>query len=168
MKRLILMRHGDAERQSAGQPDFDRRLTVEGRNESRAVGRALDAAGLDPDVALVSSARRTTETWDAASEAFKGRVEVREDRGLYAAGAVQLVAAARDAAADGDVVMMVGHNPGIHQYAIHLAISAGASAAQTKPLFERFPTGTAAVFAIGDDGRPAFERLILAKDVRGK
>ena len=68
MQRLILMRHGDAERPHTGTADFDRALTPEGRSESRAVGRALAEAGYRPDLALVSSAARTLQTWQACAE----------------------------------------------------------------------------------------------------
>ena len=59
MRRLILMRHGEAERPHAGVDDFDRSLDEAGRAESRRMGRALAEAGLAPDLALVSAARRT-------------------------------------------------------------------------------------------------------------
>ena len=167
MRHLILMRHGDAERQSAGLGDFERALTPEGRAESRSIGQALATAGLAPDLALISSARRTAETWKAVAEAFP-KTAVLEDRSLYGASAVRLAAAAQDAAPRANVLIIVGHNPGIHQYAIHLAIQAGASDAAAAPLFERFPTGSTAVFGYDADGRPTFERLFLAKDYRGK
>jgi phosphohistidine phosphatase len=167
MQRLILMRHGDAHRQASGQEDFDRSLTDEGRSESRLIGKALAKAGLAPDQALVSSARRATETWKAAAEAFP-KARITEDRSLYAAGAGRLAAAVAEAAGTAKVLMIVGHNPGIHQYAIHLAMQAGASEQATRPLYERFPTGSAVVFAFDADGVASFERLFLARDVRDR
>ena len=167
MQRLILMRHAEAERQAPGLGDFDRGLTADGRAEARLVGRALANAGLSPDLALVSPARRALETWRAVAEASPRAAE-QLDQSLYAASAVRLAAAVREAAGGGDVLILVGHNPGIHQYAIHLAIQAGASETGARPLFDRFPTATAAVFAVDPDGRPAFERLLLARDLRDK
>ena len=167
MERLVLMRHGDAERQTPGLSDFDRALTPDGRTESRLMGKVLAKAGVAPDLALVSPARRALETWRAVAESFLDANE-EQDPSLYAASAVRLAAAARDAGARARVLMLVGHNPGIHQYAIHLAIQAGVSEAAAKPLFERFPTASAAVFAIGPDGRPSFEQLFLARDHRSK
>ncbi len=165
MERLILMRHGDAERPAPGLEDFDRGLTAEGRAESRGVGKALAEAGLEPDLGLVSAARRAVETWDAAAEAFEG-VKMTADSGLYAASSAKLAAAARAAGAHARVLMLVGHNPGIHQFALHLAHQSGANAEEARTLHERFPTGSAAVFRIGMDGRAAFERLLLAKHHR--
>ena len=167
MQRLILMRHAEAERQAPGLGDFDRGLTPEGRAEARLVGKALAQAGFFPDLALVSPARRALETWRAVAEAFPRTAE-QPDASLYAASAVRLAAATRDAASGGNAVILVGHNPGIHQYAIHLAIQAGASEAGAKPLFERFPTATAVAFAMDGEGRPSFEQLFLARDLRDK
>ena len=94
MERLILMRHGDAERGAPGLEDFERDLTQEGRAESRGVGRALAEAGLAPDLGLVSAARRAAETWREAAQAFPAAGLERDD-GLYAASSARLAAAAR-------------------------------------------------------------------------
>ena len=165
MQRLILMRHGDAERPSPGLEDFDRVLTAEGREESRSVGRALAGAGVVPDLALVSAARRTLETWRAVGESFASAA-MRQDDSLYAASSVRLAAAAREAAADADTVILVGHNPGVHQLALHLAKRGGAAREAVGPLYDRFPTASAAVFTLDADATPRFERLFLAKTYR--
>ena len=165
MERLILMRHGDAQRPAPGLEDFERALTEEGRAESRLIGQALAGAGMAPDTGLVSSARRAAETWRAAAEAFPKAV-CEEARGLYAASAAKLAAAVRERSERSRTLMVVGHNPGIHQYAIRLAVEAGDSDRATRPLSERFPTGSAAVFSFDSDGRPIFERLFLVKDLR--
>ena len=165
MQRLILMRHGDAERPAPGLEDFERGLTAEGRAESRLVGQALAEAGLAPDLGLVSSARRAAETWRAAAEAFPQAL-CEQDRALYAASAVRLAAAVRTVGDRAQALMVVSHNPGLHQLAIRLSVDAGASQLSTRPLFERFPTGSAVVFRFDPAGRPTFERLFLVKDLR--
>jgi phosphohistidine phosphatase len=168
MERLILMRHGEAERPAPGLEDFDRALDPQGRAEARLMGRVLAEAGLAPDLALVSSARRTLETWRSVAEAFEGDIPVDEAPVLYAASAARLASAAADAAPRAKVLMMVGHNPGIHQYAVHLARQAGAPDKAVRPLYDRFPTASAAVFATGSGGPPSFERLLLVRDYRDK
>ncbi len=167
MERLILMRHGEAERPAPGLEDFDRALDAEGRVESRLIGAALAKAGLEPDLALVSSARRTLETWQAVAEAFPRVVDMQADRSLYVASAARLAAAASLMAPRGRTLMMVGHNPGIHQYAVNLAKRAEASNADVARLYERFPTGSVAVFGMTAEGGPTFERLLLVRDLRG-
>ena len=69
MHRLILLRHGKAERSAPG-GDIARRLTDRGRNDAALMGRVLAERDLIPDVALVSAAARTQETWAAVSPAF--------------------------------------------------------------------------------------------------
>ena len=77
MHRLILLRHGKAESVSATGGDFDRGLTERGRRDSALIGRVLAEAGLKPDLALVSAASRTQETWDELAHAFpNAHVEV--------------------------------------------------------------------------------------------
>ncbi|MGZ6027621.1 MAG: SixA phosphatase family protein [Caulobacteraceae bacterium] len=165
MKRLILMRHGDAERPRAGQEDFDRKLTKLGKAEARGVGKALAAAGYAPDLALVSSARRAVQTWKEAAEAFPAARAI-EDRALYGASSAALSAAVQAVSGRTGAVMVVGHNPGMHQYAAHLAVRGGGRDATSAPLLAGLTTGSAAVFAIEDDGEPVLERLFLAKDYR--
>ena len=160
MRRLILMRHGEAERPHAGLEDFDRALDEEGRAESRRMGQALAKAGFTPDLALVSASRRTLETWAGAASAFSGDIAVEQRRGLYAASVATLSASVAEASGRADAIMLVGHNPGIHQYAAHLALQAGA------PALDRFPTGSAAVFGFDDDGAPRLERALMARDLR--
>ncbi len=126
------------------------------------MGLALAEAGYVPDLALVSAARRTLETWAAAAAAFPGDVAVEQRRRLYAASAATLSMAVTEAAAKAQVLMVVGHNPGIHQFAAHLAQQAGA------PRLDRFPTGSAAVFAFGSDGQPSFEQALMARDLRDR
>ncbi len=167
VERLILMRHGEAERPAPGLRDFDRALDAEGRTESRNVGTAMAKAGVVPDLALVSAATRTLETWRAVAEAFPSAT-MEEDPALYAASAVRLASAVAAAALRARTLILVGHNPGIHQYAIHLARQGGAARGAAGVLYERFPTGTAAVFAVGPGGTPSLERMFVAKDYRGK
>lgn len=154
MQRLIILRHGDAEKARAGMDDFERGLTDEGRTEAARAGRLLADAGAVPDLALVSDARRARETWEAAAAAFPG-AEARFEHRLYNAAVATLANAAEAGLAEAATVILVGHNPGLHGLALDLARHNGASQA----LAAGFPTGAAAVFAI-EDGRARFERLL--------
>lgn len=156
MQRLVILRHGDAETAAPGMADFDRGLTDDGRAEAQGVGRLLAEAGIEPDLALVSDARRARETWEAAAAAF-GDTELRLEHQLYNATVPILAQAADEALAEAATVILVGHNPGLHGLALELARGDGASQA----LAQGFPTGAAAIFAI-EDGRPRFERLVRA------
>src|SRR6476660_8086909 len=89
MQRLILMRHAEAERAAGSGRDRDRSLSKRGRADAAAMGRALSARGFRPDLAVVSPAARTIQTWDLLHDAF-GDVQVRSDDPLYNGGAETL------------------------------------------------------------------------------
>lgn len=160
MDRLILFRHGDAERQSASGEDFDRRLTATGRRESQETGESLAHLGFAPDVALVSGAARARETWAAAEPALPCR-EVRFDDRLYLAEAPVIREAAQAATAEGRTVMVVGHNPGLQELIVALLTEAAAAPQLIARAKAGFPTGAAAVFLIDANGRPAFDGLLM-------
>ena len=67
LQRLILLRHGKAEERAPSGKDIDRALAPRGHVETRETARRLAEAGFVPELALVSSARRAAETWEAAS-----------------------------------------------------------------------------------------------------
>lgn len=166
MDRLILMRHGKAEPHAASGGDFERALAPRGQNDAALMGRVLAEAGLSPDLALISSARRTRETWEAAAPAFpKARSETRRD--LYHAETQDVLAAIRDAAPDKGTVMVVGHNPGLHELALRMALGGPLDAAKLAQLRGKFPTSTAAVFLIDADGAPTLSHLFYAAENGG-
>ena len=166
MDRLILMRHGKAEPHAASGGDFERALAPRGQNDAALMGRVLAKAGLSPDLALVSSARRTRETWEAAAPAFpKARSETRRD--LYHAEVQDVLAAIRDEAPDTGTVMVVGHNPGLHELALRMALGGPLDPAKLAQLRGKFPTSTAAVFSIDADGAPTLSHLFYASENGG-
>jgi phosphohistidine phosphatase len=166
MDRLILMRHGKAEQHAASGGDFERALAPRGQNDAALMGKVLAKADLSPDLALVSSARRTRETWEAAAPAFPNtRVETRRD--LYHAEAQDVLAAIREEAPDSGTVMVVGHNPGLHELAMRLAMGGPADPAKLAQLRGKFPTATVAVFSIDADGAPTLSHLFYASENGG-
>lgn len=157
MQRLILMRHADAERNAPeGGGDRERPLSDRGRAEARAMGRALSERGFRPDVAIVSDARRTRETWDEVLEAM-GDVDLRLAPVLYNAAADVLRRAVEDAEDDAACLLILAHNPGVHQLAVELLIESAASPGVLDKMSGGFPTGAAAVFAVDAAGRPSYE-----------
>lgn len=164
MQRLILMRHAEAERASGSGDDRDRVLSARGRADAALMGRALAAKGLRPDLALVSTAARTRQTWELAHEAF-GDVDVREQDTLYNAGADTLrrsVVAAEDEAG---CLMLLAHNPGVHLLAVEYLIESAASPAVLDRMSGGFPPGAAAIFTVDVAGRCTFEAFLQPRDV---
>src|SRR5690606_40439718 len=126
MQRLILMRHAEAERAAGSGRDRDRALSARGRVDATAMGRALAARGWRPDLALVSPARRTRQTWDLLHDAF-GDVQIRDDDVLFNGGADTLRSLIAEAEDDAGCLMVVAHNPGVHVLAVEYLIESAAS-----------------------------------------
>ena len=158
MERLILMRHGKAERHAASGGDFERALVESGRADAAVMGRVLTEAGLAPDLMLVSSARRTRETAEQVAPAFS-RPRIESLRDLYHAEAEEIVQALEDHAEAAATVMVVGHNPGLHDLALRLAMRGEPSPILSNKLRGRFPTSTVAVFKLDAPGDLAAARL---------
>jgi len=167
MRRLILFRHAKAEPRAAGEDDFDRPLSARGREDAALIGKALAAEGLVPDHALISPARRTAETWICARDPFP-RIRAELNRNLYDAAPEDIRAAIETVADRCDTLIVIGHNPGLHELAVELLLDAGVSAQVVEPVAARFPTATAAVFAIDEVGRASLDAFLLAKDLGGE
>lgn len=160
MQRLILFRHGDAEGSSTSGRDIDRALTPDGRHAARLVGEALASQGVRPEQAVVSEALRTQQTWAAAHPAFESagfRIEPR----LYGGEASTLLHIAEQEPAA--TVMLVAHNPGVHELALQLAEDAGDAGFKAR-LQLGFPAAAAAVIEFSPDGAPQSGRLLLPSD----
>jgi phosphohistidine phosphatase len=167
MRRLILFRHAKAEPRAPGEGDFDRALTPRGREDAGLVGRALAAENFAPDCALISPARRTAETWICARDPFP-RIRAELNRDLYDASADEIRALVEAVAERCDTLIVIGHNPGLHELAVELLIDASAAAVEIERVASRFPTATAVVYQIDPIGRAALERVFLAKELGGE
>jgi phosphohistidine phosphatase len=113
MRRLLLLRHG----KSAGPPgvdDLDRPLARGGREAARRMGHYLADEDLRPDLALVSPARRTEETWNLARESL-GPVPARSEPRIYEAPPDQLLAVVNGVEPEVGTLLVVGHNPGLEE-----------------------------------------------------
>ena len=121
MSRVYLLRHAHAAAAGAGQGDFDRPLDERGRSEASQVGVGLAESGVQVDAVLCSSARRTVETWQGLCASWSPGVEAELLRGLYLASADELLASLIPLDRALDSVLLVAHNPGIHELAVALA-----------------------------------------------
>ena len=158
MHRLILMRHAEAEPTSTT-GDLGRPLTARGRTDAEAMGLALSARGLQPDLALVSKARRAQETWDQASHAF-GDVVTELDRTIYEAGPTELRALIEAAEERSGTLVLVGHNPAIHRLAVDLMIEQAAAPSTLERLSGGFPPGAAVIFMADTAGRLTYDGFL--------
>src|SRR5271166_2831084 len=146
MHQLLLLRHAKSSWDDPKLADRDRPLSKRGRRAAAAMRRALLAYGLTPDVVLVSLSRRTRETM-AALEPWDHTPLVQQMEALYLATAPQLLAVLRSVNETVRSVMLIGHNPGMHELAVQLSSTSAAGDA-TGRLTAGFPTAALAEFSV--------------------
>lgn len=170
MKRLILMRHAKTEPWAEGIDDFARALTPQGHQDARIMAEQLVARGWSPELILVSSARRARETCAEVAAVFEGE-RVRPMESLYLAGVRGILNAVTQNDRDG-TLMVIGHNPGLHDFALSLLREAGTTDhPAAMRLSEKFPTSCTALFEAEGERAfhpPAFPLagVLRAKDFR--
>ncbi len=142
-KRLILTRHAKSSWDDPLMNDHDRPLNERGKMAAADLGAWLASRGYVPQEVLCSDALRTRKTWSGIAPALPGTPVLALKPALYHAGPDVMLAVLRHARAD--TVMMIGHNPGIAEFAQRLV-----ARAPLNPEFQRFPTGATLVadFAI--------------------
>ncbi|MDE0780710.1 MAG: histidine phosphatase family protein [Alphaproteobacteria bacterium] len=113
MKRLLLLRHGQASTDSEGQKDFDRVLTAQGQSESKVIGSWILAQDLPPDASLVSEAKRATQTWDNLRKRIPGIAPAELLADLYLASPGTLLSQIEKLTNDIKTALLIGHNPGL-------------------------------------------------------
>lgn len=148
MLRMILARHAKTERDSPSGMDHDRRLDERGRNDALMIGEWL-AAHDPPDQVLVSSATRARQTWDGMSTALPQAAAEIVD-GLYHADAGDIIGIMHNLASRKTrCLMIVGHNPGLHELALGLTASGEKEAKRL--LEDNLPTAGMALLDFDSD-----------------
>jgi phosphohistidine phosphatase len=107
-QQLWFLRHGEAEPHDA-RPDFDRRLTPRGEEQSRAAGRALAALGISFQLVATSPRIRALDTARLACEALQCDFVL--DDSLAGGFDLDDALTLAHAAGDDKRVLFVGHNP---------------------------------------------------------
>jgi phosphohistidine phosphatase len=171
LKRLYLFRHAKSSWAEAGLDDHDRPLAERGIGAAIAMGRFFADAGLSPELVLISSSERTRATYRLAAEAaWPVRPRSRILRGLYLAGAAELLRRIQGLDDRLGSVMLVGHNPGMHELAAQLAGSG--SEEERRRLTRKFPTGGFASLQFKVDrwqriapGEGRLERFVVPREL---
>ncbi len=138
MRRLLLFRHAKAERPLPGAEDRERALVERGRKDAAKIGAYMAAHALVPDRVLVSTATRTQQTWKSAEGAFKPAPAATMVDRLYDATPHAILAAIKDVPAKAHTLMVIAHNPGLHELALMLIASGDVEARER--LREKLPT----------------------------
>ena len=153
MRRLLLLRHAKAERSQPGGNDRERVLAERGRADALKLGAYMVRHAFMPDLAVVSTAARTRETWEQVAAAFQDIPRAKFEDRLYEAPPQAMLAVIKETAPRIGTLLLIGHNPGLQELAAIL-IGAGDVDARQR-LKEDFPTSALAVvnFALEDWSR---------------
>lgn len=143
MLDLLLLRHAKSAWDDPTLDDHARPLTKRGRRAADLMGDYLRQEGLLPDLALVSGAARTRETWKRLARRWNGQPAAEVLESLYLAEPARLLAAIRQAPAGATRLLLLGHNPGLERLARRLAGS-GSEAPALAALKAKFPTAALA------------------------
>jgi phosphohistidine phosphatase len=161
-KRLALLRHAKSSWDDPDLDDHDRPLNARGRRAAAQIGRYLQQRGIAPAVVLCSSAVRTRQTLLLLQ--LSGDPQVVYETELYGAGASQMLQRLRRLDDTVPSVLLIGHNPGMHDLAVALTGDRDAIA--------DFPTAALAELSAPiarwpdlDLGTATLERLITPKDL---
>ena len=133
MKRVWLLRHAKSSWDDPGLVDHDRPLAPRGRKAAKRMARWAADNGVQPDLVLCSTALRARSTLELILGAL-GAPEVEIEGGLYHASAADLLERLRALPTDIADVLVIGHNPTLHELACVIA----------PPGPEAFPTGALA------------------------
>jgi phosphohistidine phosphatase len=172
MRRLMLLRHAKTEHEAPSGRDQDRRLDNRGRHDAAEIGGWIGRHPPFPDLVLVSPAIRAHQTWEIAWETMKyltPQPQIEFVPELYGADPAELLQVIREASGpDPQRLMLVGHNPGMHELA--LALAGSGDPAARNALADNLPTSGLAVFDFGIDdwSEVAFRRGRLVLFVNPK
>ncbi len=119
MKQLFIARHARAEFDDTI-PDDERSLTTRGISDCLALAKAMYALTL-PEIIICSSAKRTEQTAKNLIKSFaphQVHLELRDD--LYNASVMKIKQIIASASEQYQHLMLIGHNPAIHQLVMQL------------------------------------------------
>ena len=146
MPVLWVLRHAKAVAHSAA--DHGRELSPRGRRQCEELAAHLGGLPDGPEEVIASSATRALQTAEAALGALPDGVTLTVEPGLYGADADDVVDRLRLVEEGRGAVMVVGHNPTLHD--LLLLLVAG-DATGRRRLESGLPTGALAVVDLDVD-----------------
>jgi phosphohistidine phosphatase len=145
VKTLWLLRHAKASAGGDG-ADRDRRLTTRGREASSRIGRHLAECGARPELVLCSPSLRTRETLELVKKELGDPLPTEFEDDLYLASERDLRKRIEHVEDSVGSVLLVGHNPGIAELALQLAVRGAPD--ELEALRHKFPTAALAEFRV--------------------
>lgn len=150
MRRLFLLRHAKSAWDDPALSDFERPLAPCGKKAALLMGREMTRRGWLPDLAVVSSAVRTRETWELAGAQLAAPCRTHFTEAIYEAAPWRILAEINNVPDDVGSLLVVGHNPGLELLARMLA-GPGSAASALDRLNAKFPTAAIASLDVESD-----------------
>ena len=152
MKTLTILRHAKSGWDAPVERDFDRPINARGRRGAELIGQYVRRNTWPIDRIIASPAVRVTDTLDVfLPAAGLDDLEPHWDRRIYLASAATLMDVIREAARDADHLMLVGHNPGLEDLILMLAL-ADKDDPLRSAVDEKLPTAALARLDLAIDG----------------
>ncbi|MEM7704544.1 MAG: histidine phosphatase family protein [Pseudomonadota bacterium] len=144
--RILLLRHAKSSWDHPGLRDHDRPLAGRGERAAPAMGAHFASSDLRIDRVISSTAERAIATARLFCESFDQQTPLTSHAGLYHADELTLLSIAIEGAHgdEGGRVMLVGHNPGMHDLALLLCCEGDPD--DVARMHAKFPTGALAEF----------------------
>lgn len=124
MKYISIVRHAKAERPEGYPSDFARPLTARGHKDAARIGALLPTLEPPVDCILSSPAARAAQTTDHLVAELGGEHPVKWEPAIYLAAAETLLDLVRKAGEEVSHIALVGHNPGLEEFAAGLCSGA--------------------------------------------
>jgi len=160
MPRLYLLRHAKSSWDEPGLDDRSRPLTARGRKAARLAARYIEMQAIAPDLVLCSPAQRCQETLEPLRAAFAGPVQIDVEEELYGAGSGDLLRRLRKVPPETGSVMVIGHNPAIHELAVMLARGTD----DLVRLRDKYPTAALATLSFTGDWKDLGETAAVLEE----
>lgn len=119
-RTLIVLRHAKAAH-IPGLADRERPLTERGEHDARRIGETFTGMDLRPDLVLCSPSTRTRQTAQLALP----RARIDFEPVVYEAYSEELLTLIRRTDREVGTLILVGHNPGVHELVMDLTTRDG-------------------------------------------
>ena len=120
MRTLMLLRHAKAVVADGKIRDRDRPLAPRGQKDAPKIGAYMARHRLLPDCAVVSTSKRTRETWELMLPALGSRLQPTFEDRLYDASPQTIMDVIQETSGNCPALLVVAHNPSLHRVAIGL------------------------------------------------
>lgn len=170
-RRLLVVRHAKSA-WPPGVPDIRRPLGPRGQGDAPRIGARIRELVGSVDVAVVSPAQRTQETWALLAGQLGEVPDVRSDERIYRDWGAGLLEVVADLPEGAGTALVLGHEPGVSELVLGL-VGQGDLRLRER-IAAKFPTGAVALISL--DGawggvRPGCAQLdafVTPKELRGE